>query len=87
MALGTLNRPDYQERRDRFCAALWDVGFEFAAPAGAYYIMAGIGAFGVEDDVAFARRPSEGPAGLATTDRYTPPEQPDQSNARRERNG
>ena len=46
---------DYQARRDRLCAALWDVGFEFDAPEGAYYIMAGIGAFGVEDDVAFAR--------------------------------
>ena len=46
---------DYQARRDRLCAALWDVGFEFEAPEGAYYIMAGIGAFGTDDDVAFAR--------------------------------
>ena len=46
---------DYQARRDRLCAALWDVGFEFDAPEGAYYIMAGIGAFGASDDVAFAR--------------------------------
>ena len=46
---------DYQARRDRLCAALWDVGFEFDAPEGAYYIMAGIGAFGADDDVAFAR--------------------------------
>lgn len=44
----------YQARRDRFCKALWDVGFEFDAPQGAYYIMAGIGPFGADDDVAFA---------------------------------
>jgi aminotransferase len=46
---------DYQARRDRFCQALWDVGFEFGAPEGAYYIMAGIGAFGADDDLTFAR--------------------------------
>lgn len=44
----------YQARRDRFCKVLWDVGFEFAAPQGAYYIMAGIAPFGADDDVAFA---------------------------------
>jgi aminotransferase len=32
------------------------VGFEFEPPEGAYYIMAGIDAFGADDDVAFARR-------------------------------
>ena len=46
---------DYQARRDRFCKALWEIGFEFEAPQGAYYIMAGITAFGVTDDVDFAR--------------------------------
>jgi aminotransferase len=46
---------DYQARRDRLSKVLWEVGFEFAPPEGAYYIMAGIGAFGVDDDVAFAR--------------------------------
>jgi aminotransferase len=46
---------EYQERRDRFCKALWDVGFDFAAPQGAYYIMAGIAPFGANDDVEFAR--------------------------------
>jgi aminotransferase len=45
---------DYQARRDRFCQALWDVGFAFEPPEGAYYIMAGITAFGVTDDVAFS---------------------------------
>jgi aminotransferase len=46
---------DYQARRDRLSRVLWDVGFEFEPPEGAYYIMAGITAFGVTDDVAFAR--------------------------------
>jgi aminotransferase len=46
---------DYQARRDRFCKALWEVGFDFEAPQGAYYIMAGIGPFGAVDDVEFAR--------------------------------
>jgi aminotransferase len=46
---------DYQGRRDRFCKVLWDVGFDFEPPQGAYYIMAGIGAFGADDDIAFAR--------------------------------
>jgi aminotransferase len=46
---------DYQARRDRFCGALREVGFDFEPPEGAYYLMAGIGPFGVTDDVAFAR--------------------------------
>jgi aminotransferase len=46
---------DYQARRDRFCKAIWDIGFEFDAPQGAYYMMAGIAAFGADDDVDFAR--------------------------------
>ncbi|QEH32832.1 Methionine aminotransferase [Aquisphaera giovannonii] len=46
---------DYQARRDRLAKVLWEVGFAFDPPEGAYYIMAGIDAFGVEDDVAFAR--------------------------------
>ncbi|MGO9464976.1 MAG: pyridoxal phosphate-dependent aminotransferase [Isosphaeraceae bacterium] len=45
---------DYQARRDRICKALWDIGFAFEPPEGAYYIMAGIEAFGATDDVAFA---------------------------------
>jgi aspartate/methionine/tyrosine aminotransferase len=47
---------DYQERRDAIVAGLQDCGFEASAPDGAYYVMAGIRSFGVEDDVAFARR-------------------------------
>jgi aminotransferase len=46
---------DYQARRDRLCTVLQEVGFELDPPAGAYYVMAGIGAFGVADDVSFAR--------------------------------
>jgi aminotransferase len=45
---------DYQARRDRFCKALWEIGFGFEPPEGAYYIMAAIQAFGATDDVAFA---------------------------------
>ena len=37
------------------CKALWEIGFEFEPPEGAYYIMAGISAFGAIDDVEFAR--------------------------------
>ena len=47
---------DYQERRDAIVSGLTECGFELAAPDGAYYVMAGISAFGAEDDVAFARR-------------------------------
>jgi aminotransferase len=46
---------DYQARRDRLCGALVDVGFDLELPQGAYYVMANIDAFGVSDDVAFAR--------------------------------
>jgi aminotransferase len=46
---------DYQARRDRICKALWEIGFDCEPPEGAYYIMAGISAFGVTDDVEFAR--------------------------------
>ncbi len=46
---------DYAERRDVIVAGLRDCGFEVEAPDGAYYVMAGIKAFGYEDDVAFAR--------------------------------
>jgi aminotransferase len=46
---------DYQARRDRLCSALLRVGFDLEPPAGAYYVMADITAFGATDDVAFAR--------------------------------
>jgi len=47
---------DYHERRDAMVGGLQECGFEVAAPDGAYYVMAGIGAFGATDDVAFTRR-------------------------------
>jgi aminotransferase len=46
---------DYQERRDAMVTGLQECGFEAAAPDGAYYVMAGIGAFGFDDDTAMAR--------------------------------
>ena len=46
---------DYQARRDRFCRVLQEVGFELELPEGAYYVMTGIKAFGVTDDVDFSR--------------------------------
>ena len=47
---------DYQERRDAIVEGLGECGFDVSAPDGAYYVMAGIKSFGVDDDVAFARR-------------------------------
>ena len=46
---------DYQERRDAIVTGLRECGFDAAEPDGAYYVMAGIEAFGFDDDVAFAR--------------------------------
>ncbi|RUL89154.1 pyridoxal phosphate-dependent aminotransferase [Tautonia sociabilis] len=47
----------YQARRDRFCSALLEIGFDFDPPQGAYYVMADFSAFvgGLPDDEAFAR--------------------------------
>jgi len=46
---------DYRERRDAIVMGLKECGFEATAPDGAYYVMAGIGAFGFDDDTALAR--------------------------------
>ena len=46
---------DYRERRDAIITGLQDCGFDVSAPDGAYYVMAGIGAFGFDDDTALAR--------------------------------
>jgi aminotransferase len=46
---------EYRERRDAIVAGLEECGFEATAPDGAYYVMAGIGAFGFDDDTAMAR--------------------------------
>jgi aminotransferase len=47
---------EYRERRDVLVAGLLDAGFQCAPPRGAYYILADASAFGVSDDVAFARK-------------------------------
>src|SRR5207253_658662 len=41
---------------DAIVAGLQECGFTTSSPDGAYYVMAGIEAFGADDDVAFARR-------------------------------
>lgn len=46
---------DYRERRDAIVMGLQECGFEASSPDGAYYVMAGIGAFGFDDDTAMAR--------------------------------
>jgi aspartate/methionine/tyrosine aminotransferase len=46
---------DYRERRDAIVMGLNECGFEATAPEGAYYVMAGIEAFGFDDDTAMAR--------------------------------
>ena len=46
---------EYRERRDAITTGLAEIGFEVRPPDGAYYVMAGIGAFGFADDVTFAR--------------------------------
>ena len=50
---------------DALLRGLREAGFDPSPPAGAYYTMAGIGAFGYEDDVAFARHMIER-VGVAT---------------------
>jgi aminotransferase len=45
---------EYQARRDKLCSALIEIGFTLDPPQGAYYVMAGISAFGAGDDVEFA---------------------------------
>ncbi|HEX6362778.1 MAG TPA: aminotransferase class I/II-fold pyridoxal phosphate-dependent enzyme [Albitalea sp.] len=45
----------YQRRRDMLLEILRGAGFTCFTPAGAYYIMTDISAFGFPDDVAFAR--------------------------------
>src|SRR6266700_3454119 len=56
---------DYTERRDAIIEVLRSCGFEAVAPHGAYYVMAGIGGFGFDDDTAMARYLIE-TAGVAT---------------------
>ena len=56
---------DYRERRDAIVMGLRECGFEAIAPDGAYYVMAGIAAFGYDDDTAMARHLIE-KVGVAT---------------------
>lgn len=56
---------DYRERRDAIVMGLQECGFEAIAPDGAYYVMAGIAAFGFDDDTAMARHLIE-KVGVAT---------------------
>jgi len=58
-------RGDYLERRDAIVAGLVESGFEASAPHGAYYVMAGIGGWGFDDDTLLARHLIER-AGVAT---------------------
>jgi aspartate/methionine/tyrosine aminotransferase len=46
---------DYRERRDAIVSGLEECGFDAPPPDGAYYVMAGIGGLGFDDDVAMAR--------------------------------
>ncbi len=48
-------RGDYLERRDAIVSGLAECGFEVGAPQGAYYVMAGIGGLGFDDDTVMAR--------------------------------
>ena len=56
---------EYRGRRDALLRGLRECGFDPNPPDGAYYTMAGIGAFGYDDDVAFARHMIEA-VGVAT---------------------
>ena len=46
---------EYLERRNAIVTGLAEIGFEVRPPDGAYYVMAGIGGFGYDNDVSFAR--------------------------------
>jgi len=46
---------DYRERRDAMVIGLQECGFVDTMPDGEYYVMAGIGGFGFDDDTAMAR--------------------------------
>jgi aminotransferase len=47
-------RSDYRARRDLILPALEQAGFRTIRPAGAYYVMTDISAFGFDSDVEFA---------------------------------
>ena len=47
---------NYRQRRDYLVPALEGAGFRTFMPRGAYYVMTDISAFGLDDDIAFARQ-------------------------------
>jgi len=56
----------YRERRDLLCGVLYDVGFRFRQPSGAYYVLATTGGLDpAQDSSAYARRMVTDP-GVAT---------------------
>jgi N-succinyldiaminopimelate aminotransferase len=48
-------RAEYRARRDLLAGALARIGFDVRVPAGTYFVCAGFGRFGFDDDVAFCR--------------------------------
>jgi aspartate/methionine/tyrosine aminotransferase len=66
---------DYLHRRDRMLAVLGEAGFRCFKPAGAYYIMTDISAFGFPNDLAFSRHLVEevGVAGVPGSSFYNNP--------------
>jgi aminotransferase len=66
---------DYLQRRDRMLAVLTEAGFRCFKPAGAYYIMTDISAFGFPDDVSFSRHLVQeiGVAGVPGSSFYNSP--------------
>lgn len=67
-------RDDYRRRRGILLGYLREAGFDFEEPRGAYYVMCDARRFGVDDDVAFARRLVEqfGIAGVPGSSFYSP---------------
>lgn len=49
-------RHDYETKRDRFCAALREVGLDPIVPEGSYYVLADVSSLGAEDANAAAMR-------------------------------
>lgn len=69
-------REDYRRRRSVFLPYLAQAGFAFAEPQGAYYVIMDASAFGVDDDVAFAKTLTinYGVAAVPGSTFYSPPQ-------------
>lgn len=66
---------NYTSRREVFCSALREAGFEFEPPQGAYYIVTDCRKFGYDDDGAFVREfliPKIGVAAVPGSSFYDP---------------